>query len=49
MPYTLENLLIGNIGGFSYYNKMIGIFIFEMLGTAAITTPTSILYQQATF
>jgi hypothetical protein len=28
---------------------MIGIFIFEMLGTAAITAPTSILYQQAAY
>jgi glycerol uptake facilitator-like aquaporin len=26
---------------------MLGIFVFEMLGTAAITAPTSILYQQA--
>jgi len=26
---------------------MFGIFAFEMLGTAAITMPTSLLYEQA--
>ena len=28
---------------------MIGIFVFEMIGTAAITAPTSLLYYQAVF
>lgn len=28
--------------------KMLGIFFFEMLGTAAITGPASIFYEQAT-